>query len=239
MARILLVLSAADHWTLADGTPHPTGLWAEEFVVPHRTFVEKGLEIEIASPGGRRPSMDPVSLTPEQNGGDADKVDELRRYLESVDVELAAPLHLDECARRADNYDAVFIPGGHGPMEDLPDDPDLGRILTELYDSGRIVAAVCHGPAGLLAATRPDGTWVFAGRRQTAFTDEEERQAGLADNAPWLLEDTLRDRGAVFESGPAWEPYVVVDANLVTGQNPASSQGAADRTLEALHVGRP
>jgi putative intracellular protease/amidase len=80
---------------------------------------------------------------------------------------------------------------------------------------------------------------VFAGRRLTAFTDEEERQAGLADNAPWLLEDTLRARGAVFESGPAWQPYVVVDGNLVTGQNPASSQAAADRTLEALHVGQP
>jgi putative intracellular protease/amidase len=233
MARILMVLSAADHWTLADGTPHPTGLWAEEFVVPHRTFVSKDLELELASPGGRRPGIDPASLTPENNG------DEMRRYLESVDVELAAPLPLDDCARRADNYDAVFIPGGHGPMEDLADDPDLGRILIELYDSRRIVAAVCHGPAGLLAAARPDGSWVFAGRRQTAFTDEEERQAGLADRAPWLLESTLRDRGAVFESGPPWQPYVVVDANLVTGQNPASSRPAAEATLEALHVGHP
>jgi putative intracellular protease/amidase len=237
MARILMVLSAADHWTLADGTPHPTGLWAEEFVVPHRAFVQNGLELELASPRGGRPSIDAASLTPEQNGGDERKVAELRRYLESVETELASPLPLDDCARRADNYDAVFVPGGHGPMEDLPDDPDLGRILTQLYDSGRIVAAVCHGPAGLLSASRPDGSWVFAGRRQTAFTDEEERQAGLADRAPWLLEGTLRDRGAVFESGPAWQPYTVVDGNLVTGQNPASSEPATEATLQALHVG--
>ncbi|HEV7823643.1 MAG TPA: type 1 glutamine amidotransferase domain-containing protein [Mycobacteriales bacterium] len=232
MARILLVLSGSDHWTLADGTRHPTGYWAEEFVAPHRTFVQKGLELEIATPGGVRPTVDEASLA-EDDG------EELRRYLESVDTELARPLDLAECARRADNYDAVYVPGGHGPMEDLPGNPDLGRILTELYDSGRIVAAMCHGPAGLLSAVRPDGGWVFAGRRMTAFTDEEERMVGLADKAPWLLEDTLRSRGAVFEAGPAWEPYVVVDANLVTGQNPASSQPAADATLDALHVGRP
>jgi putative intracellular protease/amidase len=238
VARILLALSAADHWTLADGTPHPTGLWAEELVVPHRTFVERDIELEIASPGGRRPSIDAASLTPEMNDGDEQEVAELRRYLESIDVELAAPLPLDDCARRADNYDCVFIPGGHGPMEDLADDPDLGRILTELYDAGRIVAAVCHGPAGLLSADRPDGSWVFAGRRLTGFTDEEERQVGLADRAPWLLESTLRERGAVFESGPAWQPYVVTDRNLVTGQNPASSKPAAEATLEALHVGQ-
>jgi putative intracellular protease/amidase len=122
-------------------------------------------------------------------------------------------------------------------MEDLPDNADLCRILTELYDSGRIVAAVCHGPAGLLSAVRPDGTWVFAGLRQTAFLDEEERQVGLADNAPWLLEDTLRARGALFESGPAWQPYAVTDGNLITGQNPASSEPATERTLQALHVG--
>jgi putative intracellular protease/amidase len=122
-------------------------------------------------------------------------------------------------------------------MEDLPDDADLCKILTEVYDSGRIVAAVCHGPAGLLSASRMDGSWVFAGRRLTAFTDEEERQAGLADQAPWLLEGTLRDRGAVFESGPPWQPYTVVDGNLVTGQNPASSEPAAQATLQALHVG--
>ena len=225
-----MVLSGSDHWTLADGTRHPTGFWAEEFVAPHRTFVAADQELEIATPGGVRPTVDEASL----QGDDAE---ELRRYLASVDVELDRPLDLGECARRADNYDAAYLPGGHGPMEDLPDNPDLGRILTELYDSGRIVAAMCHGPAGLLSAVRPGGGWVFAGRRITAFTNEEERQVGLAEKAPWLLEDTIRGRGALFRSGPPWEPYVVTNANVVTGQNPASSQPAADATLAALHVG--
>jgi putative intracellular protease/amidase len=139
---------------------------------------------------------------------------------------------------RVGDYDAVYIPGGHAPMEDLPDCAPLGQIITGLYDSSRVVAAVCHGPAGLLSANREDGSWLFAGRRLTAFTNEEERQVGLADRAPWLLESRLRERGARFEAGPAWAPHVVVDGNLVTGQNPASSQPTTDRTLDELHVGQ-
>jgi putative intracellular protease/amidase len=100
------------------------------------------------------------------------------------------------------------------------------------------VAAVCHGPVGLLSATRGDGSWLFAGRRLTAFTNEEEQQAGYADRAPWLLETRLRERGAHFKAGPAWTPHIVVDGDLITGQNPASSQAAADRALAELHMGQ-
>jgi putative intracellular protease/amidase len=239
MAQILLVLSGSDHWTLADGTRHPTGYWAEEFVVPHRTFRAQGVEVQIATPGGVRPTVDQASLTPEMNDGDEQKAADLRRYIASVEAELARPLPLEDAAGRVGDYDAVYIPGGHGPMEDLPDCAPLGRIITELHDTGRIVAAMCHGPAGLLSANREDGTWLFAGRRLTAFTNEEERQAGLADRAPWLLESRLRERGARFEAGPPWAPYVVVDDNLITGQNPASSQPATDRTLAELHPVRP
>jgi putative intracellular protease/amidase len=99
-----------------------------------------------------------------------------------------------------------------------------------------VVTAVCHGPAGLLPANRQDGSWLFQGRRMTAFTDEEERLAGLAPRAPWLLESRLRERGAVFQAGPPWQSHVVVDGNLITGQNPASSQAATDRTLGELEV---
>ena len=231
MARILLVLSGSDHWTLADGTRHPTGYWAEEFVAPHRTFVQKGLELEIATPGGVRPTVDEASLA-EDDG------EELRRYLESVDTELARPLDLAECARRADNYDAVYVPGGHGPMEDLPGNPDLGRILTELYDSGRIVAAMCHGPAGLLSAVRPDGGWVFAGRRMTAFTDEEENQTKAGKiGMPWYLETALKNRGVIFDDGDAaWVSHVVIDRNLITAQNEGSSEAAACAVLKLLAV---
>ncbi|NMH96964.1 type 1 glutamine amidotransferase domain-containing protein [Pseudonocardia acidicola] len=236
MARILMVLSGSDHWTLKDGTRHATGYWAEEFAVPHRMFREAGLDVQVSTPGGVRPIVDPVSLSPERNGGDEQKVMELRQYLESIDGELARPLPLEEAAARAGDHDAVFIPGGHAPMEDLPTNAALGSILTDLWNSSRLIVALCHGPAGLLSANREDGSWLFAGSRLTAFTDEEERQGGLADRAPWLLEDRLRERGAIFEAGPPWQPHVVVDGDLITGQNPASSKDTASRTLGMLQA---
>jgi putative intracellular protease/amidase len=233
----LLVLSGSDHWTLADGTRHETGYWAEEFVVPHRTFRDQSVEVQIATPGGVQPTVDRASLTPEMNDGDEQKAADLRRYIDSIQAELARPVALEDAVGRVGDYDAVYIPGGHAPMEDLPGCAPLGQIITELHDTGRVVAAVCHGPAGLLSANRPGGRWLFQGRRLTAFTDEEERQAGLADRAPWLLESRLRERSARFEAGPPWAPYIVVDGNLITGQNPASSQPVTDRTLGELHVG--
>src|SRR5579875_2782746 len=146
MARILLVLSGSDHWTLADGTRHPTGYWAEEFVVPHRAFRDRGLDVHIATPGGAPPTVDQASLTAEMNGGDEGKVDGLRRYIGSIEAELARPVPLEDARQRAGDYDAIYIPGGHGPMEDLPGCVPLGQIITELYESGRLVAAMCHGP---------------------------------------------------------------------------------------------
>jgi putative intracellular protease/amidase len=236
MARILLVLSGSDHWTLKDGTRHPTGYWAEEFAVPYQMFRKAGLDVQISTPGGARPKVDEVSLTPERNGGDQQKAETLRNYLESIEAELARPLPLEEAVARSGDYDAVFIPGGHAPMDDLPTNTALGAVLTDLWNSGRLVAAICHGPAGLLSANKKDGTWLFAGRRLTAFTDEEERQAGLAERAPWLLESRLRERGAAFESGSPWQPYVVVDDTLLTGQNPASSEDTASRALAMLQA---
>jgi putative intracellular protease/amidase len=239
MARILIVLSGSDYWTLSDGTRHITGYWAEEFVVPHRTFRARGVAVQIASLGGVRPTVDETSLTPEKNGGDEQKAADLHRYIDSVAADLAQPMPLEDAQHRTADYDAVYIPGGHAPMEDLPGCAPLGAIITELHDTGRVVTAVCHGPAGLLSANRKDGTWLFDGRQLTAFTNEEERQAGLADRAPWLLETRLRERGARFIAGSSWAPHVEADANLVTGQNPASSQPAADRTLAELHVSQP
>ena len=121
-------------------------------------------------------------------------------------------------------------------MEDLAVSDDLGRILVTMLDGGKVVSSVCHGPAGLLPATRADGSWLFAGRNLTAFTDVEEEQAGLADKAPWLLESRLREAGATFSSGESWAPFVVVDDKLVTGQNPASSTEAAQKVVGTAHV---
>jgi hypothetical protein len=121
-------------------------------------------------------------------------------------------------------------------MEDLVESAELGELVLTMLDDGKVVAAVCHGPAGLLSATRPDGSWAFAGRQMAGFTNDEETQAGLADRAPWLLHDRMRDAGGEMVSGPAWQPFAVVDDNVVTGQNPASSGEVAQRTVEGLNA---
>ena len=231
MPAVLIVLSAADHWTLTDGTRHPTGFWAEEFLAPLEVFREAGLDVVLATPGGVRPTVDQRSLDPEMAGGE-ETAARLRAQLDALAGEFAAPDRLED--QSPDDHDAVFVPGGHGPMEDLAVSADLGRLLVGMLDAGRVVSSVCHGPAGLLPAVRPDVRWAFAGRELTAFTDEEEVQAGLADQAPWLLEDRLRAAGARFTEGPAWAPFVVVDGDLVTGQNPASSAEAARRGVDRL-----
>ena len=235
MVRILLVPSGSDHWTLNDGARHPTGYWAEEFVVPHRTFCRQGVEVDTATPGGVRPTVDQVSLDP-QRLGDTGKAADLRSYLDSIVAELARPMAVEHLAGNATAYDASYMPGGHGPMEDLSRCAPLGRIITELHDAGRVVTAVCHGLAGLLAANRQDSSWLFQGRRMTGFTNEEERLAGLAPCGRWLLEGRLREHGALFRAGPPWQSHVVADGNLITGQNPASSRVATDRTLGELEV---
>jgi putative intracellular protease/amidase len=231
MPNLLLVLTGADQWTLDDGSSHPTGFWAEELVAPMRVFRDADVDVTVATPGGVRPTVDESSLTPERNGGEEGAA-QMRADLDALDGQLAAPARLEDMS--ADDYDGVFIPGGHGPMEDLAGSAELGRLLVTMLDDDKVVGAVCHGPAGLLSATRPDGTWAFAGRTLAGFTNEEETQGGLADRAPWLLGDRVREAGGISESGPAWAPFSVVDDNIVTGQNPASSTEVAEKTVERL-----
>lgn len=230
MARVLMIVSAADSLTMRDGTEHPTGFWAEELVVAHQVLREAGHTVELATPGGRRPTVDQASLVPGMTGGQ-EQADEFRAYLERIDAELSAPLVLSEVD--PGDYDAFVLPGGHGPMADLVHDPSLGRILSSADRAGRLIAPFCHGPAGLLSA-QDDGTFLFAGRRMTAFTNEEELGGGTGENTPWFLETVLREKGAVVETGPAWSSHVVRDAHLVTGQNPQSSRAVAEVVLEAL-----
>ena len=227
MSSVLLVLSGARVWSLKDGTQHPTGFWADEVTAPHRLLVEAGHDVTIATPGARIPVVDQASLSDDESGA------EQRAYLESVKDVLESPSRLEDVDPAT--YDAVFIPGGHGPMQDLAVNPDVARILAALLpDDTKVVASLCHGPAAFLAAGDAEGNWLFKGRKLTAFTDEEEKQAGLADNAPWLLEDRLRAGGAIFESAPAWSSHVVVDGNLITAQNPASAEAAGQAILAKL-----
>lgn len=230
MSKILFVVTGADRLTLADGTTHPTGFWAEEAVAPYEAFRAAGHEIVVATPGGVVPPVDQGSLTPEMNGG-RENADRIAKALRSF-TELQRPVRLEDV--RLDEYAAVFYPGGHGPMEDLAVDPDSGRLLTEALESGKPLAVVCHGPAALLAAVRADGANAFAGYEVAAFTNAEEAQGGLADKVKWLLQDRLTEAGVRVRAGEPWAPHVVTDRNLVTGQNPASSAPLAEELLKRL-----
>jgi putative intracellular protease/amidase len=231
MSRILMIVSAANSLELADGTQHPTGVWAEELVVAHQSLKAAGADVTIASPGGRKPTVDPGSLNPEIVG-DQDKVLVFKQYLADIAGELEAPVPL--ASINVGDFDAVVLPGGHGPMADLATDADLGDLLIQANNAGTIIAPFCHGPAGLLSATNSDGSFAFAGRELTVFTDEEELTGGTGQKTPWLVATTLAERGAVVRSGPAWNSFVVRDGNLISGQNPQSSEAVTAAVIEAL-----
>ena len=229
MAKILFVVTGASYWTLKDGTRHPTGYWAEEFAAPYSEFTGAGHEVVVATPGGVVPYVDVMSLRPSMAGSEqiARQQEEILRSAE----ELRHPLELADA--RLEDYDAVYYPGGHGPMQDLWDDADSGRLLTAALNSGKPLAIVCHAPAAILA-TRRNGVSPFAGYRVTAFTNDEEEAVGLRAKAKWLVEDELINLGVTFTRGEIWKPHTVVDRNLYTGQNPASSGPLAREVLKAL-----
>ncbi|WP_250032203.1 type 1 glutamine amidotransferase domain-containing protein [Paractinoplanes maris] len=212
MTKVLFVMTASDHWTLKDGTRHPTGFWAEEFQAPYRALTEAGYTVEVATPGGVAPTVDQASL-----GDDEPPVVPSPVRLADVDL---------------DAYAAVYYPGGHGPMEDLATDADSAALIEKALAAGTPLALVCHGVAALL----PVHPELIAGRRVTAFSNAEEAAAGLAPKAPWLVEDRLVALGATYDAGADWQPHVVVDGRLITGQNPASSAPVAAEIVRALRA---
>lgn len=218
MAKVLMVVSGASHWTQADGSQHPSGFWAEELVVPHEALTGAGHTVDIATPGGRTPTADQASFNPDIAGPD---VERFASYLEGISDALRNTLPLEDVD--VAGYDAVLIPGGHGPMEDLAVDRSMGKVLREAHSGDKIIAAICHGPAALLSAADDGGQWPFAGRKVTSLTDEEETIFGTAAKAAWLLESRLRESGAQFVGSVPWQSHVVIDGRLITGQNPGSS----------------
>jgi len=238
MAALVMVLTGAHIWTLKDGTPHPTGFWVDEFVFPHRIFTAAGINVKVATPGGVTPAGDELSLSLAYNDNDPGIIEDQRGYLKQHERLLGSTLALESVD--AASFDGVFIVGGHGPMQDLAVHPTLGDLLSRMLDDpDKVVAAVCHGVAGFLPAHRADGTWLFRGRELTGFSNEEETAATFAGNAPWLLEDRLRLAGARYQAKPAWSSHVIVDGNLVTGQNWESAEGAARAVLEQLRIPVP
>lgn len=226
-----MVLSAADHWTLKDGTTHPTGFWAEEFLTPYELFTEAGWTVTLATPGGVAPTVDKTSLgalagLPKKREAMKVKLQELKPLLDS-------PNSLENVD--ADTFDLVFYPGGHGPMEDLAVDETSGALIAKRMEQGRPLALLCHAPAAALAASGPGEASPFAGRAMTGLSNAEETLNGLAKKAPWLLETRLRELGVKYSKAPLpLVPKVVVDGNLYTGQNPQSSKKLAERLIADL-----
>ncbi|GAA4705786.1 type 1 glutamine amidotransferase domain-containing protein [Brevibacillus fulvus] len=215
--RILMVVT--NHTTITDD--HKTGLWLEEFAVPYNVFKAKGYAVKVTSILGGEVALDPNSIGEEKNAEWAEAEQELRH---------TAKLSLED----ARGYDAVFLPGGHGTMFDFPDNDTLQKVLQQFAEDGKVISAVCHGPAGLVNVTYKDGTPLVKDKTVTSFTDDEEREMKLDMHMPFLLESKLRERGARFVSGKNWSDFSVRDGLLVTGQNPMSSRSTAEKVVEAL-----
>lgn len=236
MTSVLMVVSAAQHWTLKDGSKHPTGFWAEELVVPYETFRNADFEVTFATPGAQAPVVDKLSLG--LTGGTMPK---MRKHLEQQLVELKPFLDNpdDLTTINHDDFDLVFYPGGHGPMEDLAVDEASGALLNDRLRSGRPLALLCHAPAALMATSSPssdaNSASPFAGYKVTALSNIEERVNPFAWKAKWTVEDGLKDLGMDYSKGFPFRPYVVQDRNLFTGQNPQSSKKLAEALVKELN----
>jgi len=223
--KILVVLTSHDQ---LGNTGKKTGFWLEEFAAPYYVFKDAGATITLASPKGGQPPLDPKSDEP------ANQTDLTRRFSDdrTAITALATTKKLSEVS--AEEFDAIFYPGGHGPMWDLPDNATSIALIEAFVKADKPVCAVCHAPVALLNVRGKGGQYLIKGKKITAFTNEEEAAVGLTKVVPFLLEDALKERGAVFSKAANWAPYVQTDGKLVTGQNPASSGPAAKELLKLL-----
>lgn len=222
--KVLMVLTSHDK---LGNTDKPTGFWLEEFAAPYYVFQDAGAEVSLASPKGGQPPIDPKSDEP------GNQTDAMTRFRADVVAQKA----LSETVRLGDvksgGFDAVFYPGGHGPMWDLVDDANSIRLIEDFYNSGKPVAAVCHAPAVLQKVTY-QGRPIVKGKRVTGFTNSEEAAVQLTDIVPFLVEDDLKRQGGHYEKADDWSDFTVVDGHLITGQNPASSKSAAQELVKLI-----
>ncbi|MFJ9989885.1 type 1 glutamine amidotransferase domain-containing protein [Pseudomonas putida] len=225
MKKILMVLTSHDQ--LGD-TGKKTGFWLEEFAAPYYVFIDAGAQITLASPKGGQPPLDPKSDEPDA------QTDATRRFQQDTKAQtaLADTIPLGEIDPY--DFDAVFYPGGHGPLWDLAEDKDSITLLESLYASNKPIGAVCHAPGVFKHVKAADGQPVVKGKRVTGFTNSEEEAVGLTDVVPFLVEDMLKAKGGEYSKAADWASYVVEDGNLITGQNPASSEAAAHALLKRL-----
>lgn len=223
--KILIVLTSHDQ--LGD-TGLKTGFWLEEFATPYYIFKDANADVTLASPSGGQPPLDPKSDEPDF------QTEATQRFKGDSDAQLVLANTKKLTDISADDYDAVFYAGGHGPLWDLAEDRNSIDLIETMYASGKPVAAVCHAPAVLRHAKAPDGTLLVKGKSVTGFSNTEEDAVQLSKVVPFMLEDELKSKGANYSKADDWHPYAITDGNLITGQNPASSDPVAKAMLELI-----
>jgi putative intracellular protease/amidase len=224
--KILIIVTSHSHM---GETEEPTGLWLEELSTPYYVFKDAGAVVNIASIKGGPIPIDPRSM--QQAGRNEPSVERALKDEEFQKIQASTARFQSP---GLNDYDAIFLPGGHGTMWDLPASSALAQTVTDYITANKVVAAICHGPAGLVSARLPNGDPVIKGRTVTGFANSEEKAVGLEKAVPFLLEDRLKELGAHYTSGPDFASYVVRDGTLITGQNPASAKEAAELVLNAL-----
>lgn len=225
MKKILMVLTSHDQ---LGNTGAKTGFWLEEFAAPYYVFKDLGADITLASPLGGQPPLDPKSDDP------ASQTEATHRFKADPAAQKLLAETMKLAALSARDFDAVFYPGGHGPLWDLAEDASSIALIERMLAAGKPVAAVCHAPAVLRHPKGADGKSVVHGKAVTGFTNSEEAAVGLTNVVPFLVEDMLTQNGGLYAKGADWQPYVVTDGLLITGQNPASSEPAAKALWQAL-----
>lgn len=223
--NVLMILTSHDQ---LGTTGKKTGFWLEEFAAPYYVFVDAGAKVTLASPKGGQPPLDPKSDEPDA------QTDATRRFSQDADAKkaLASTLPLGEIDPY--DFDAVFYPGGHGPLWDLAESTDSKTLIEAFYAANKPVAAVCHAPGVFKHAKAPDGHSIVKGKKVTGFSNAEEDAVGLTDVVPFLVEDSLKELGGVYSKGEDWGVHVLEDGHLITGQNPASSEAAAQAVVKWL-----
>ncbi|WP_299453535.1 type 1 glutamine amidotransferase domain-containing protein [uncultured Microscilla sp.] len=226
MKKLLFVLTSHDE---LGNTGEKTGFWIEEFANPYYFLQDKGFAIDVASPKGGQVPIDPKSasddfMTPatERFNNDTATQEALSKTLKLADI-------------NQEGYDAVFYPGGHGPLWDLAEDKDSIALIEKFYQNNKPVAAVCHAPAVFKHTKAADGSPLVKGKQVTGFTNSEEEAVQLTDVVPFLVENMLKENGGIYSKAEDWTPYAITDGLLITGQNPASSELVAEKLLEVLN----
>ena len=222
---LLIVLTSHDQ---LGETGDKTGFWLEEFTTPYYVFLDAGVQITLASPNGGKPPIDPRSLAEEA------QTQSTRRFMQDdkANQSLATTVKLSDV--NAEEFDAVFYPGGHGPLWELVNNKDSIRLIESFWAQGKPVSAVCHAPAVLLNARDPQGDLIIRDKKVTGFTNSEEAAIGLTDKVPFLLESELIKNGGIYSSADDFMPHIKIDGNLITGQNPASAEGVATALLDMM-----